>query len=301
VSGARFPGLGDARVLPPALRGPLDAESQGWMEALETAPYDAIHELQPSRVMPISAGRLAVVQGERRTGVGIPILGYLLDTPTELVVVDTGLSARWRGGGDVHFGPDDSPSPGTPYIPELDGPTLAEQVAQMGLEPDRLICTHLHEDHSSGAAELGLTLEASAVELQRLADPGARALGYPIDELAAVPTRPVELDPDLPFGPFVASVHLNPDLIALDTSGHTPGSISLLACLGAAWVLVCGDAVYPRMDDRGAPAWHGMLRIARALQDLGGLRVLPGHDTSVLRSVEPGEWLGTPGPPEFHD
>jgi glyoxylase-like metal-dependent hydrolase (beta-lactamase superfamily II) len=297
VSSGRFPGLGDVRVLPPAMRGPFDAGSQSWLDGVETAPYDAIHELQPSRVMPIPAGRLAVVQGGRRTGVGIPILGYLLDTPAELIVVDTGLSARWRGGGEVHLGPEDSPAPGTPYMPELDGPTLAEQVAEMRLKPDRLICTHLHEDHSSGAAELGLTLEASPAELTRLADPEAEALGYPAAELAGVPTRAVELNPDKPFGPFVASTHLNPDVIAVDTSGHTPGSISLLACLGAAWVLICGDAVYPRMDDPGAPAWRGMLRIARALQDLPGLRVLPGHDTTVLRSAEPGAWLGTPGPP----
>ena len=165
---SRFPGLGDARVLPPALRGPFDDGSQRWMDDLPVAPYDAIHELQPSRVMPIAAGRLAIMQGEQRTGVGIPILGYLLESPGELIVVDCGLSARWRGGGQVHLGPDDSPSPGTPYMPELDGPSLAEQVAEMGLKPDRVICTHLHEDHSSGAAALGLTLEASAVELERL-------------------------------------------------------------------------------------------------------------------------------------
>jgi glyoxylase-like metal-dependent hydrolase (beta-lactamase superfamily II) len=302
VSAARFPGLGDARVLPPALRGPFDSTSQAWLEELAVAPYDAISELQPSRVMPVMAGRLAVVQGDRRTGVGIPILGYLVDTPSELVVVDCGLSTRWRGGGAVHLGPDDSPSPGTPYMPELAGPSLAEQVAAMGLMPDRLACTHLHHDHSSGASELGLTLEASAPELERLAGPGAEALGYPADELAGVPTRAVELDPKQPLGPFVASTHLNPDLIAVDTSGHTPGSISILACLGAAWVLICGDALYPRMDDHGAPAWRGMLRIARALQDLRGLRPLPGHDTSVLRAVEPGQWMGTSAPPSHaHD
>lgn len=266
------------------------------------ASYDAIHELRPSRVMPILAGRLAVVQGERRTGVGIPILGFLVDTPEELVVVDTGLSARWRGSRVVHLGPDDSPAPGTPYMPELDGPTLAEQVAEMGLKPDRLVCTHLHEDHSSGAAALGLTLEASQAELERLIDPRAEALGYPVSELVGVPTRAVGLDGAEPLGPFLASTHLNPDLVAVDTAGHTPGSISLLACIGAVWILICGDAVYPRMDDPDAPAWKGMLRIARALQDLHGLRVMPGHDTTVLRAVQPGTWLGTSGPPgDLHD
>lgn len=295
MTGTRFPGLGDSRVLPPALRGPFDAASRRWMDELELASYDAIYDLSPSRLKPIPAGRLVVMQDGQRTGVAIPILGYLLETKAELIVVDCGLSAGWRGGGPVHLGPDDSPSAGLPYMPELEGPTLAEQVAEMGLKPDRLICTHLHEDHSSGAAELGLTLEASPVELARLEEPGAESLGYPVAELKTVPTSALALDPSVPVGPFAASAKVNEQVIAVDTSGHTPGSISLVACLGAAWVLICGDAVYPRLDDPGAPAWRGMLRIARALDDLHGLRVMPGHDTTVLRSMEPGAWMGRPG------
>jgi glyoxylase-like metal-dependent hydrolase (beta-lactamase superfamily II) len=236
------------------------------------------------------------VQGSKRTGVGIPILGYLLETPTELLAVDCGLSSRWRAGGQVHLGPEDSPSPGTPYMPELLGPTMAEQVAAMGLKPDRVICTHLHEDHSSGAVEFGARLEASAEELARLAEPGAQALGYPADELAGLETRAINLDASAPLGPFAASARINDEVIAVDTSGHTPGSISLLASIGAGWILICGDAVYPRMDQPSSAAWLGMLRVKRALDDLGQLRVLPGHDTAVLRAVGPDAWLGTAGP-----
>jgi glyoxylase-like metal-dependent hydrolase (beta-lactamase superfamily II) len=235
------------------------------------------------------------VQGSKRTGVGIPILGYLLETPVELLAVDCGLSSRWRDGGQVHLGPEDSPSPGAPYMPELDGPTMAEQVAAMGLKPDRVICTHLHEDHSSGAVEFGLTLEASATELARLAAPGAEALGYPVDELTGLDTRAINLDALSPLGPFTASTRVNDDVIAVDTSGHTPGSISLMARLGAGWILICGDAVYPRMDQPSSPAWLGMLRVRKALDDIPQLRVLPGHDTSVLRAVGPDAWIGALG------
>jgi glyoxylase-like metal-dependent hydrolase (beta-lactamase superfamily II) len=292
----KFPGLGGGRVLPPALRGPFDAQSERWMDDLKVAPYDVIHELRPSRVKPIPAGRLAIVQRDKRTGLSIPVLGYLLATPMELLAVDCGLSSRWRGGTQVHLGPEDSPSPGAPYMPELDGPTMAEQVAALGLKPDRVICTHLHEDHSSGAVEFGLTLEASALELARLAAPDAQALGYPVDELSGLSTRALSLDASAPLGPFAASARINDDVIAVDTSGHTPGSVSLLACLGAAWILICGDAVYPRMDQPSSPAWLGMLRVKKALDDVPQLQVLPGHDTSVLRAVGPDAWMGTAGP-----
>ena len=296
MSSRKLPGLGGERLLPPALRGPFDADSERWLAELELAPYDEIHELRASRVKPIPAGRLAIVQGNKRTGVAIPILGYLLETPMELIAVDCGLSSRWRDGGQVHLGPEDSPSPGAPYTPELDGPTMAEQASAMGLKPDRVICTHLHEDHSSGAVEFGLTLEASADELARLAAPDALALGYPVDELTGLSTRAINLDASAPLGPFTASARINDDVIAVDTSGHTPGSISLLACIGAGWILVCGDAVYPRMDQPGSPAWLGMLRVKRALDDTWQLQVLPGHDSTVLRAVGPDAWMGGAGP-----
>ncbi|HXA41526.1 MAG TPA: MBL fold metallo-hydrolase [Candidatus Solibacter sp.] len=293
--------MSDSRVLPPALRRPFDPVSERRQAELQVADYDPIHELKPCRLKPIACGRLAIVQGERKTGVSIPIIGYLLQTDEELIVVDCGLSPRWRDGGEVHRALDESLGLDTPYIPELDGPSLAEQVSAMGLKPDRLICTHLHEDHSSDAHELGLTLEASAAEFTALDQPGADQLGYPVSDLSGVARRPIDLDRTAPLGPFPASAQINPQVIALDTSGHTPGSISLLACLGAAWVLICGDAVYPRMDDPEAPAWLGMLRISRALDDLRGLRVLPGHDTTVLRYLDAGEWMGTSAPPAVHD
>jgi hypothetical protein len=39
-----------------------------------------------------------------------------------------------------------------------------------------------------------------------------------------------------------------------------------------------------------------MLRVKRALDDIGQLQVLPGHDSTVLRAVGPDAWMGTAGP-----
>ena len=259
------------------------------------ASYDALHDLPPCRLRAFRVGRLAVVEAGRAAGVGIPILAYALDSPGGMFVIDCGLSGRWAQGGEVHLGPDDSPSPGTPYIPELDGPSLAPQLAALEIEPTRLVCTHLHEDHASGAAELGLTLEASAAELKRLGSADAAALGYPVDELGGVRTRALELDPGRPLGPFPATAELAEGVLAVDTAGHTPGSISILACIGPAWALICGDAVYPRMDQPDSPAFLGALRLRRALDDVRALRPFPAHDTMVLRSGATEGWLGPVG------
>jgi glyoxylase-like metal-dependent hydrolase (beta-lactamase superfamily II) len=256
------------------------------------ASHEALYELPPCRLRALQVGRLSVIADGRRTGVTIPILSYLLDAPGGLFAVDCGLSARWAGGGQVHLGPEDSPSPGTPYMPELDGPGMSSQLATLDLHPQRLVCTHLHEDHAGGAAELGLTLEASAAELRRLAEADAAALGYPVDDLAGVATRAIELDANRPLGPFPATAQLAEGVLAVDTSGHTPGHISVLACIGLAFALICGDAVYPRLDQPGSPAFIGALRIRRAIDEIPGLQLFPAHDTVVLRSGAAEGWLG---------
>jgi glyoxylase-like metal-dependent hydrolase (beta-lactamase superfamily II) len=272
------------------------------MEDVNVAAYPLPETMPAVRVKPLAAGRLALMKGEERTGVNVPILGYLVEARDALVVVDCGLSSRWRGEVETHIAPDDSPAPGTRYQPELDGPALAEQLETLNLRPDRLLCTHLHLDHAGGATELGLTLEASQAELERLPRADADALGIPVRDLAGIATQPIELR-DRPLGPFVRSAEIVPGLIAVDTAGHTPGSISFFCCLGApnrsgvdrqrwgTWALVCGDAVYPKLDEPDSPAFHGMLRIRRMLEDWPGMAVLAGHDPGVLRAAA-GGWLG---------
>jgi len=259
------------------------------MDALEVAPY-ADPEVTPRvRVKPIAAGRLAVLAANVRSGVNIPILGYLVETPDALIAVDCGLAGRWAREPEVHEAPDDSPAPGTRYQPELEGPTFAEQVRALGLRPDRLVCTHLHLDHAGGAAELGLPLEAAAAELERLQRPDAHALGVPVEDLAGVSTKPIALDGP-PFGACPRSAEVAPGIFALDTSGHTPGSISIFCCVGP-WGLICGDAVYPKLDEPESPAFRGALRIRRMLQDWPGMAIMAAHDPGVLRAAGDG-WLG---------
>ena len=253
------------------------------MRGLDVAPYTALHALRPSRVWAFPGGRLALVSGGERSGVTVPILAYLLETDTTRILVDSGLEPRWRDAADVQEAPEDVPGAGSRYIPELDDESVAEQVR--GRYPDRFFCTHLHHDHSGGAAAVGLPLEVARPELDRALGADAAAQGYPVDLLRQLRLAPFDLDPGRPIGPFRASVELTPDVIAVDTSGHTPGSTSLLVRLRGGLGLICGDAVYPLLDEPRSPAYLGMLRIRRALLDLDDLVILPGHDTAVLRAA----------------
>ncbi|MHB8507483.1 MAG: MBL fold metallo-hydrolase [Candidatus Dormibacteria bacterium] len=285
-------------ALPPALRAPLSEVGEQLLANLPFVDdeYSALHSLgegsRPSRIRAITGGRFSLFEGGRPSGISIPICAYLLDAPGGRFVVDAGLSSRWRDPGSAgEASPDHGGmGPGQQYGAVLDGESVSEQVRAASFNPQRLVCTHLHVDHVGGARELGLTLEAAAAELE-----AARSGrdGYPVQDLAGLETRAIQLDPGSPMGPFPATALLAEGILAVDTGGHTPGSISLLICLGNVWGLLCGDAVYPQMDDPASPAFTGMLRIRRLLQDMPGVMIMAGHDTGILRACANGAWLGT--------
>jgi glyoxylase-like metal-dependent hydrolase (beta-lactamase superfamily II) len=260
------------------------------MAGLDVAPYDLAYELGEaghSRVRALQAGKMELHDRGGPSGVNIPIVAYMVDAPGGRFVVDTGLGERWRDAPATEVA-DDGMGRGVRYLPRLDGPSLAHHLQMEGFAPDRVVCTHLHLDHAGGASELGLPVHASAPEVDAAR---RRGRGYHDEDLAPLDLRQVQLDSSKPVGPFPASALVADGVLALDTSGHTAGSMSLFLCLGPAWALVCGDAAYPLMDEPGSPAYLGMLRIRRFIDDMGGL-VLAGHDTAILRACAHGAWLG---------
>lgn len=255
------------------------------MESLPVADYfDEDAEMLPVRVRPLPAGRMDIHRDGAPTGIHVPVIAYVIDTGAGMLLVDCGLSSRWR---DAPLGADggEEVEPGVRYVPRLEGPGVAERLREEGLVVSRLVCTHLHLDHAGGAAEVALPVEASREEIAT----APRQAGSLLD---GVETREIVLQPR-PLGPFPRSLELAPGVIAVDTAGHTPGSISVFVCLGGAWGLICGDAVYPRLDEPDSPAFLGMLRVRRMLQDFPATAILAGHDPAVLRAAGDG-WLGTP-------
>jgi glyoxylase-like metal-dependent hydrolase (beta-lactamase superfamily II) len=280
-------------TLPPLLRAPLDAASAAWMEALPLGPWDPLWDLGDpgphAQVRAYAAGKLALFDGQRATGVNIPVVAYVVRAGDVIMTIDSGLSERFRNP-VVEEPVEDGPAPGMRYRPMLDGPSFAEQLAAEGIHPNRAVCTHLHKDHAGGVRAIGLPVEVAAEELA--AALAGAAEEYPPGELDRLEFAPIRFDRG-PVGPFQRHAVMAPGLLAVATPGHTPGSISVFACLGEAWALICGDAVYPRSEEPASAAFHGMLRIRRAREELGGVMVLPGHDTSVLRACAGGAWLGS--------
>ena len=252
--------------LPPALRLALDRESTLFLESLpEFSFQEDFPDLPVCRVKAIPAGRLPAPGAPDGAGVYVPCVAYLVDSPEGLLVLDCG-------------------------VERPPGPTVSEQLAEMGLRPHRLLCTHLHDDHCGGARGLGLALEASGPELEAF---HAGAVGYRAELLEGLELRPYTLDPGRPLGPFPASARVADGVIAVDTSGHSPGSTSYLVCIGVSMAFICGDAVYPRLGDQRAPEFLSMLRIRRVAGGGGAGLVLGGHDTQALRACAGDAWLGT--------
>ncbi|MFN2465420.1 MAG: MBL fold metallo-hydrolase [Candidatus Dormibacteria bacterium] len=279
------------RSLPPLLKADLPASAQKWMDQLEVAGWDPVWQLgergPQARVRAFPAGKLALFDGDRPTGVSIPIVAYVLRAGDLTMAIDNGLAARWRAPSDE--APDEGLSTGQRYRPVLDGPTFAERLATEGIIVDRAVCTHLHLDHAGGSRELGVPIEASADELAVAL--GGEVPAYPAGDLAGVPMTPIHVDRG-PVGPWPQYAELAPGVLAVATPGHTAGSISVLARLAGRWGLACGDAAYPPADAPDSEAYRGMLRIRRALGEVGGTLVLAGHDTAVLRACADGRWLG---------
>lgn len=280
-----------ARSLPPLLRADLPPPAERRMRALEMAPLDPLWEVGEqahAMVRAFPAGKLALFEGDRPTGVSVPIVAYALRVGGDVMAVDTGLASRWRAA-PADDAPAEGPSPGMRYRPLLDAPGFAELLSTEGLTPDRLVCTHLHVDHAGGAREVGVAVEAAPEEIAAaLADQGRE---YPAQDLAGLKFAPIALDRG-PVGPFPAHGILGPGLLAISTPGHTAGSISVFACLGRTWAFICGDAAYPRAEEPDSEAYLGMLRVRRVLEEIPATLVLAGHDTSALRACADGAWLG---------
>ncbi len=155
---------------------------------------------------------------------------------------------------------------------------LVAHVTRERLRPDRIVLTHGHCDHVAGIVDLreavgGVPLWCPEADADMPADP-VRNLSAPFGlPLAAPPPDELFRPGDtLTLGPSQWQV--------LDTSGHTPGGVSLYC--GAAGVVFTGDALFSgsigRTDIPGADARQLIQNIHRHLLALPDeTEVYPGH------------------------
>jgi len=197
-----------------------------------------------------------------------PCLGYLVEHPDGLVLVDTGMGSDPDV--DVHYRPRRR--------------SLADALAETGARAKdiRLVVNcHLHFDHCGGNPELaGATIVVQRAELE-----AARTAGYTLPELVDAP--------GLHYEQLDGEAEILPGVLVLPTPGHTPGHQSLVVRRGDGTVVVAGQS-HDSASDYGAdvlawrarrdghppplastPAWIDRL------QQLDPARVVFAHDHAV--------------------
>ncbi len=212
---------------------------------------------------------------ERRIRVPVPV--YLIETPQERILVDTGLHPAAVADPAGYYGRPEAAM----FELELERP-ITEQVDLSSLT--RVVLTHLHFDH---AGSLTLLPESVPIVVQRRewerrndGDVIKRNFFYP---------RDYDID-----GRTVVTVDGDHDLLGdgsvmlLLTPGHTPGHQSVRVgeelVIGvdvAHFASTLDDLRFPVFADDYEAQAESASRL-RGLRD-DGVRVLPGHDPEVLR------------------
>lgn len=219
----------------------------------------------------LTAAPIAVAPGVYLLGKTSPAAVYLVETADGLVLIDSGL--------------------------EADAATVKAQVVELGFDVKQIcaiLLTHVHADHSLGAAHLragtGARVYAGRADCPTLRQGGPREAFFStfhMPKLAAHATAvDVELagDETLAFGETQFRV--------LATPGHTPGSLCYLLDWRGMRALFTGDVIQhlsqPASGDLGTYAAHLAPRYGGNARDyLASLRrlralplpdlVLPGH------------------------
>lgn len=161
------------------------------------------------------------VRPAEETGTGAarvePCLGYLIEHPDGLILMDTGMGADPEV--DAHYRPVRRP--------------LAVALGDAGVRPDDVtlvVNCHLHVDHCGGNPQLaGRPIITQRVELD-----AARDRGYTLPELVDAPgLRYEELD---------GEAELLPGVLVMPTPGHTRGHQSLVVRADDGTVVVAGQS-----------------------------------------------------------
>lgn len=218
-------------------------------EAEITVLSDGGLELPSSFVLPgrelaeIDAAYRAA--GQSFSGFRSEVNVALVRTGPSLVLVDTGA------------GPDFMPSLGK----------FAEHLETAGVKPGditHVVFTHAHADHLWGVIDPlgGDTLFEKALHLMTaperdfwLADGIEHRVPAPMQGMAAGTQRRLRS-----IAPRIETLRpgteIVPGLTAIDTSGHTPGHISILVGTGTDGVLISGDALTQDVISFARPAWR---------------------------------------------
>jgi metallo-beta-lactamase class B len=208
---------------------------------------------------------VAVSPGVYLLGKTAPAAAYLVETSAGLVLIDSGL--------------------------EVDPATITAQVRELGFDIQNLqaiLLTHVHADHSLGAARLrertGARVYAGRGDCPPLRRGGPREAFFSTYDMADLSPHPTPVDVALAGGETIPFGEARFAVIA--TPGHTPGSVCYLLERGDLRVLFTGDVIQAldrttpgalgTYTTRLPPRYRGNLR--DYLASLRRLRALPVPD-----------------------
>jgi glyoxylase-like metal-dependent hydrolase (beta-lactamase superfamily II) len=168
----------------------------------------------------------------------------LVRTPTDLILIDAG------GGTDFMAGLGQFP----------------DALKAAGIEADKVtkvIFTHAHADHLWGAIDdfdttryPGAPHLMSAAELDYWRQPGlASRLPDAFQAMAAGTARRLRMIDDL-LKPARPGDEIAPGVSLVDTSGHTPGHVSVLLTSGSEQLLIGGDVLTQSLVSFARPDWR---------------------------------------------
>lgn len=175
-----------------------------------------------------------------------------------------------------------------------------------------ILLTHIHYDHTSGLPDFpGVTVHAPARELEwaKGLKPGEHGVLPGLVKAVEMTFRPVLLNELSGVHPFGSGLDFFGDgsLILIAASGHTPGSLIMLArgCDDRKWLFVGDEAwLMANVDKRKGRPWFVRwaadvdadlideeLRMIAELAERTGAKIVPAHDRSAYE--------GIPNYPEF--
>lgn len=186
------------------------------------------------------------IPADERNRIPLAARALLVETPDELVLIETGLGNKSDEKAIQIYGID-----ALPEDPAQGADRLQAGIRRAGFEPEqvtRVIDTHLHFDHAGGntfrdaAGELRIAFPRARYAVQR----GEWEYAHSTNERTRASYLPDDFDPVHAAGHFdllEGEVEVVPGISVIRTPGHTPHHQSVLIRSGGETACYMGDVV----------------------------------------------------------
>lgn len=276
----------------------IESTLDGWAQPYQGTPGLRIHAFRTGAVRSLEGAAFA--GGSWTSVVEMGAWAFVIQHPTAgLVVFDTGIAPRAAQDPEHYVGKLGAML-GLLDVPP--GAGLAEQMRAAGLDPGdvtRVVLSHAHFDHTGSIPEFpNATVTVSAAE-RHWVESGLTAMDFvDLDPLQGMPRwEAIDFTAEKPLATLLGAHDLLGDgsLVAVDLSGHTPGSMGLIVRTAEAPVLLTGDAAWtdkswrwparPIMAFDMALWWEQAWRMKKFAMLEPRLVVVPGHDDMAVAAI----------------